>query len=106
MKIESQEITDFINSVKTGIAKSQADGTFELMSNVDFELSVVVKKQGKGKVNIAIAGAGGEYEKQSISRIRFSMGSQATIDRGISALAKVLTELAKLDKPALPKPKK
>ena len=34
------------------------------------------------------------------------MGNQATIDRGISAFAKVFTELAKLDKPALPKPKK
>ena len=63
MKIESQEITDFINAVKIGIAKSQGDGTFELMSNVDFELAVVAKKQGKGKVNIAIASAGGEYEK-------------------------------------------
>lgn len=106
MKIESEEITDFINAVKTGISKSHSDGTFELMSNVDFELAIVAKKQGNGKVNIVIAGVGGEYEKQTISRIRFSMGNQATVDRGISSVAKMFTEIGKLDKPTLPKPKK
>lgn len=106
MEIESKEITDFINAVKDGIAKSQADGTFELMSNVDFELSVVAKKQGEGKVNIVIAGIGAESEKQSISRIRFSMGSQATMDRGISAVGKMFSELAKQEKStSLPTPK-
>lgn len=99
MKIEANEITEFVNAVKDGIVKSEEHGKFALMTNIDFELSVVTRKQGGGKINIAVANAGGQYEKQAISKIRFSMGNQATIDRGIEAFTKVFAGLASIDKP-------
>ena len=99
MKIEADEITDFINAVKDGISKSEENNKFSLMSNVDFELSVITKKHGGGKINIAIASAGGDLEKQAISRIRFTMGNQATIDRGMESFVKILSGLSDIDKP-------
>jgi len=99
MKIEANEITEFVNAIKDGISKSEKTGKFQLMTNIDFELSVVTKKLGGGKFNIAIAKAGGEYEKQAISKVRFSMGNQATLDKGITSLTKVLSAFAELDKP-------
>lgn len=109
MNVDTEELTNFINAVKDGIAKSEENNKFSLMSNIDFELSVVTTKQSGGKINLVIAGAGGEYEKQAISKIKFSMGSQATMDRGITALVSAFAGLASLDKPQrkkLPKPKK
>lgn len=80
MAIDSQEITDFIDAVKLGIAKSREQGKFDLISTVEFELSVVVKKEGEGKFNIAIVGGGGKYEKEAITKIKFSMGDPNSYD--------------------------
>jgi len=99
MKIEANEITEFVNAVKDGISKSEENDKFQLMTNIDFELSVVTKKEGSGKINIAIASAGGDYEKHAISKVKFSMGNQATIDKGIQSFTKVFANLAEIDKP-------
>ncbi|MCE2505594.1 MAG: hypothetical protein J4F36_03790 [Nitrosopumilaceae archaeon] len=99
MKIEANEITEFVNAVKNGISKSEETGNFQLMTNIDFELSVITKKSAGGKVNIAIARAGGDYENQAISKVRFTMGNQATIDKGIESLIKAFSGLAEIDKP-------
>lgn len=75
LTIDSDELTEFIKAVQNGIEKSQKNGNFELITPIDFELSVIIKKEGKGGVNIAIVGAGGKYEKESASIIKFSMGN-------------------------------
>jgi len=56
-----------------------------IKNNLEFELSVVVKKEGKGKLDIAIVSAGGKYEKEAISKIKFSMGNDLTLynERGL-----------------------
>lgn len=61
LTIGSSELSEFIEAVKDGIAKTQKQGSFELLTPIDFEISVAIKKEGKGGVNIAIVGAGGKY---------------------------------------------
>ncbi len=67
------EIEEFIKKTYEGITAGEND-KFGLMSNVEFELSVVVNKSGKGGIDLAIVGAGGKYSKESVSKIKFSMG--------------------------------
>jgi len=69
------EIEEFIKKTYEGISAGQNEN-FELMSNVEFELSVVVNKSGKGGIDLAIVGAGGKYSKESVSKIKFSMGNE------------------------------
>lgn len=80
LTIDSNELTEFIKAVQNGIEESQKNGKFELITPIDFELSVIVKKEGKGGVNIAIVGAGGKYEKESASIIKFSMGNPLSLE--------------------------
>lgn len=75
MTVNSSELTDFINAVKESIEKTQTQNSFELIKPIEFEISVIVKKEGRGGVNIAIVEAGGKYEKESVSKIKFSMGN-------------------------------
>ena len=57
------EIEEFIKKTFEGISAGEND-KFELMSNVEFELSVIVNKSGKGGIDLAIVGAGGKYSKR------------------------------------------
>jgi len=78
---DSSELTKFIEAVREGVQKTQKDGSFELLTPIEFEVSVTVKKEGDGGIHIAIVGVGGSYAKESISRIKFSMGSIHTWDQ-------------------------
>lgn len=69
------EIEEFIKKTFEGISAG-ANDNFELMSNVEFELSVLVTKSGKGGIDLAIVGGGGQYSKESVSKIRFTMGNE------------------------------
>jgi len=69
------EIEEFIKKTYEGISAGENDN-FELMSNVEFELSVIVNKSGKGGIDLAIVGAGGKYSKESVSKIKFTMGDE------------------------------
>jgi len=48
LTVNSSELTDFINAVKEGIEKTQTQNSFELIKPIEFEISVIVKKEGKG----------------------------------------------------------
>ncbi len=73
--LDSSELTEFINAVREGVLKTQKQGSFELLTPIEFEISIGVKKKGKGGLNIAIVNAGGKYENESISKIKFSIGN-------------------------------
>jgi len=77
----SVKLQDFIKSVSVQVLQSQKDGKFELLTPIDFEVSVSVKKEGKGGINIFVVGAGGKYEKEEVSTIRFSMGNPRSIEQ-------------------------
>jgi hypothetical protein len=44
-----------------------------LCSDIKFELAVIAKKEGGGKIRFFIAEAGGDFAKETVSKITFSM---------------------------------
>lgn len=83
MAKDSSELAEFINAVRKGIETAQENALFELLTPIEFEISVIVKKEGKGGINIVIVGAGGKYEKESVSKIKFSMGNPLSTEQFI-----------------------
>ncbi|MEX1995812.1 MAG: hypothetical protein WD884_00335, partial [Nitrosopumilaceae archaeon] len=64
---------EFVKSVLIAVDNSKTR-EFRLKSNVEFELSILTKKEASGKMSILIADVGGIYEKEAVSKIKFSMG--------------------------------
>lgn len=80
MEINTEELTEYVKNVCEGISKSETDD-MKLKTWIDFELSVVTEKKAEGKVKIFVADVGGKYEKESISKIKFTMGKISHIVR-------------------------
>jgi translation initiation factor 2B subunit (eIF-2B alpha/beta/delta family) len=75
MEIDTDELTEYLKNVCNGIIKAESN-EMSLQSKIDFELSVITDKVGEGKLKIFIANIGGKYEKESVSKIKFSMGKK------------------------------
>lgn len=73
MEIDSKELTEFIKNVAIAVENSRVREMI-LKSGIEFELAVVTKIEGNGKLRIFVADAGGEYEKEVISKVKFSIG--------------------------------
>jgi hypothetical protein len=72
-----EKIEDFVNAVTTGINQGIPEG-FRLKGDIDIELVVVSSKEAGGKFSIMIAEAGGKYEKEELSRIKFTIAKKET----------------------------
>ena len=70
---EPSELTTYIKSVLDSIEKAQTD-TFVARPPIDFEISVVSTKDKGGKFHIFIADVNVKYEKEYISKIKFTFG--------------------------------
>jgi len=63
-------VSSTIESIKEGI-KGKECGVVGL---IEFELAVVKAKEAKGGFRFLLADASGNYSKESISKIKFSVG--------------------------------
>lgn len=50
-----------------------------LSSSIEFEISIGIEKIGKGKINLLVADIGGNYKKEFLSKIKFTMNSVGNI---------------------------
>jgi hypothetical protein len=100
MNIDSKELTDYIANVLKGINDSGDPilKDYSPTQGVTFDLSIVHKKEAKGGLKILIASAEGKYEKESVSRITFTMQHKDAMKQGISALSELFSSLSELDK--------
>jgi len=109
MKIDSKELSDYVVSVLNAVSSSQ-DATikkFTLSQGVTFDLKVVHKKGAKGGLRILIANAEGDYEKEVVSRITFTMQHKEAMKTGIKVFTDMFSQLAEIDKkPQSKSPKK
>ncbi|MCA9828497.1 MAG: hypothetical protein KC444_08970 [Nitrosopumilus sp.] len=71
--MDENGITTIINNVKEAINKSEESNDVRLSSDIKFELAVIAKKEAGGKIRFIIVEAGGGYEKETVSKIIFSM---------------------------------
>jgi len=104
MKIDSKELRDYVISVLDAVNSSQnaTMQNFTLSQGVTFDLKVVHKKGAKGGLRILIANAEGEYEKEVVSRITFTMQHKEAMKTGIKAFTDFFSQLADIDKKSKP----
>ena len=74
MKIESNELEEYIRSTLAAIKKGvHADGTFRIHGLINFDLAVTNVKEAKGGLKVYVVGAGGKFKSENVSRIRFQV---------------------------------
>lgn len=71
--MDESDITEIINNTKEAITKSESDNQLQLNGDIKFELAVIAKKEAGGKLKFIVAEAGGDYNKETVSKISFSM---------------------------------
>ncbi len=67
-----QDLGEYVNSLTTQISQGIPDG-FHLKGEIEVELVVVSSKNVGGKISIMIAEAGGKYQKEELSKIKFKI---------------------------------
>ena len=74
--IKADEVRDFVKAFIIGIEEGIRDSTKEkyfLKDEIEFELSLIKSKTGKGRAKIVIADIEGEYDSKKISKVKFSI---------------------------------
>ncbi len=75
---EEPAFKDLIASTIGGVTEAVKDTNLAVLGLMEFELSVITKKIAGGKLRLALVEAGGDYQKEEISKIKFSIGSKST----------------------------
>ena len=94
--IKSNQIIDFIKSVRDGIKESSEDN-FQLVSSLDFELAFTIQKDAKGGIDILIVDTSANYQNTTVSKIKFSMGTEKSMDMGLKPLLNMFNALSQID---------
>lgn len=79
MKIESDELRDFVSSTIDSIENGLEDKKYRLTGSIEFEVAVVSLKKGKGGVKLLVVDASGEFGKKNISKIKFKIKKKREI---------------------------
>jgi hypothetical protein len=73
--VESKELEDFVRSACLSIQKGVTEG-LEVKFPIEFEVSVVTKKENDGKLKLLVVNDSEDYTRQEISRIKFNIGER------------------------------
>jgi len=71
MKVQSEQLRDYIAVVLKSIQEGLAPQNFQLDGSVEFDLAVRNITQGKGGLKIYIVNAEGKQRGEELSRIKF-----------------------------------
>ena len=72
MKVDSQELENFVRASIEGIVKGLGED-YTIAETLQFELAIVNTKTGKGGFKIWVADASAKISKESISKIKFDV---------------------------------
>ena len=72
-----ENLKDYVKSITTAINDGIPKG-FYLQGEIEIELVVVSSKDVGGKLSILVAEAGGKYQKEELSKIKFKIGKSST----------------------------
>jgi len=70
---DGEDLENYVKTITTAIDKGIPDG-FTLKGDIEVELVVVSSKNVGGKFSILVAEAGGKYQKEELSKIKFKIG--------------------------------
>ncbi len=112
MKIESEEISDYIKEMIDAIKKGIPKG-YGISSPVKFQIGVNNTRESNGFLKLSIAGIGGKRSKEENARIEFEVSAQESIvskevkeamelllthSKAMSEQSKSISEISKLTK--------
>ena len=82
MNIDSEDLREYVVNVVNAIKSSEKkiDQELGLTKDIDFELAVVHTKKVGGGIKIIIANVEGNYQNETISKIKFSIGTRLSLD--------------------------
>lgn len=81
MSNEEEAFKELLTSTIASIAEVTEDKGVGIIGIIEFELAVVTKKIAGGKLKLVLVEAGAGYQKEKISKIKFSIGSKQGIYR-------------------------
>lgn len=70
MKIESEELSDFVGSTIDSIEKGLKGKKYRLSGSIEFEVAVVNVKKAKGGIRLLVVDASGKYDKKNMTKIK------------------------------------
>lgn len=70
-----ENLDEFVKTITTQINEGIPD-THYLKGDIEVELSIISSKNVGGKLNIMIAEAGGKYQKEELSKIKFKIAKK------------------------------
>jgi len=79
MKIESDELRDFVSSTIDSIENGLEGKKYRLSGSIEFEVAVVNIKKGKGGIRLLVADASGKIGKENTSKIKFKIEEKREI---------------------------
>ena len=92
-------VKNFVNQTIKEIAEGLPKG-YALTSNVNFELSVVNQKSGKGKIDLRVLSLGGDVSTQNAQKVSFSVGNPKQGEQQVKKFIQILKEAGEeIDKP-------
>ena len=70
-----QNLDEFVNALTTKITNGIPESHY-LKGEIEIELAIVSTKELGGKLSIFIAEAGGKYQKEELSKIKFKIAQR------------------------------
>lgn len=96
-------IKNVIRQTIEDISEGLKDKKLDLMSTIDFELSVVTQQGSNGKIDLKVLGLKKDVATQNIQKIRFSVGDptkpEQDMKRAKNFIKILFKEAKKMDNP-------
>lgn len=73
MKIESQELEEYLHSSLVSIKDAVSKAGFRLSDPVEFNLAIINSREGGGGLKIYVANAGGKLKFEEVSHIKITV---------------------------------
>ena len=84
MSNEEDEFKELLSSTIASIAAVTESKNVGIIGMIEFELAVVTKKVAGGKMKLVLVEAGADYQKENLSKIKFSIGSKQGMYRNFA----------------------
>lgn len=83
----SEDLKEIVSATIESIKEGLKDKQCAVVGVIEFEIAVIKTKEAKGGLRFLIADASGNYSKENVSRIKFSViGTNTEIGRKFGAV--------------------
>lgn len=70
---DESELSNFVKDVMDSLQSAENNTNAIIYPKIDFEVAVTTIKEAGGKFKLIVAEAGGKYEKETLSKVKFTV---------------------------------